>query len=626
MAILQAVLATSSFTEGADKMIDSMTRLFQALDHSFRAMQKFEITISTFSGNLDKARVDLDKLYGISNDLGVSFESAAAPFAKFASAATGLEKSQIFDIFESFAVSLSAVRANGSEVNGVFLALQQIVSKGKLSMEELRLQLAERIPGAMTLAAQAAGLSMGDFEKAVQTGTINTSEWLVDFAALLKSTFGDAAELAAQSFDAAVQRMSNKMFKFNADLVAASGASEIWVDIIDELTQSFFDSEFAFGASGKMLQDLSNIAKDFIGLLEPFVPGTLSLMVVSLDLLARTSAFLTGTFQALVSGFYALTAAILGTIKDVKLLNPFLDETSYSIIALTKDIEEAVNNSDKYLFKSADAFSRMKQPFELVEKSVKKIADETSKISDDAIEQVKKLETFSKELKNALTEDLKEHEKAAEDKEKTIEGMYETAGFGADAYYDNEAKKLVEQVAEWQAAGADIYKSNEYLYNELEKLSAEAWEKGETTAGQALDAYSVMADSLVQQLNEEQSLIDQWVNEVASTIDGVDGSKINITADLDGGMVVSGINELMDKFNQLKNAAQQSKDLQTNTTYDPSQGSYEDFLKGLKGSSYDNSNTSNSSTLSITNNFNQNLSKSDVSDITTQQQREASRR
>src|SRR5690606_18604522 len=130
-------------------------------------------------------------------------------------------RSEIRDVFESFTEVSVALQLSQSEVTGIFLALQQIASKGIVSMEELRLQLAERVPGAMRLAAASMDMSLAQFEKAVQNRTVNAAEFLKRFSALLSDVFGQSAELASQRLFANVNRLTNAFFQFRQEVFAS---------------------------------------------------------------------------------------------------------------------------------------------------------------------------------------------------------------------------------------------------------------------------------------------------------------------------------------------------------------------------------------------------------------------
>lgn len=183
---------------------------------------RFINTLVVLTGSTNTAREELNALFNLADRLGASFTAAATPFTKFAAAAAGaLSRSEIRDVFESFTEVSVALQLSQTEVAGVFLALQQIASKGIVSMEELRLQLAERVPGAMRLAAASMDMSLAQFEKAVQNRTVNAAEFLKRFSALLSYVFGQSAELASQRLFANVNRLTNAFFQFRQEVFAS---------------------------------------------------------------------------------------------------------------------------------------------------------------------------------------------------------------------------------------------------------------------------------------------------------------------------------------------------------------------------------------------------------------------
>ena len=59
---------------------------------------------------------------------------------------------------------------SADDSNGVMLALSQMMSKGKVSSEELRLQMGERLPVALQAMAKAAGVSISGLDKLMKEG------------------------------------------------------------------------------------------------------------------------------------------------------------------------------------------------------------------------------------------------------------------------------------------------------------------------------------------------------------------------------------------------------------------------------------------------------------------------
>lgn len=163
------------------------------------------------SGSAMQGAKDFEYLRGISETLGLNFVSAATGFSKFAAAArdTKLEDQGVKDIFEGVAMASTAMNMTADESAGAFKALEQMLSKGKVSAEELRGQLGERIPGAFAIAARSMGMTTSEFDKFMSEGKILSEEFLPRFAAQLKYEFADAANKASDSLTSNINKMDN---------------------------------------------------------------------------------------------------------------------------------------------------------------------------------------------------------------------------------------------------------------------------------------------------------------------------------------------------------------------------------------------------------------------------------
>lgn len=105
--------------------------------------------------------IDMAKKYGL------EVNALTGNFAKFtaASQVSGMSMQDQRKIFESVSRACTAFGMSADDSNGVFLALSQMMSKGKISSEELRLQMGERLPVALQAMAKAAGVSVGGLDK-----------------------------------------------------------------------------------------------------------------------------------------------------------------------------------------------------------------------------------------------------------------------------------------------------------------------------------------------------------------------------------------------------------------------------------------------------------------------------
>ncbi|HEX6093824.1 MAG TPA: tape measure protein, partial [Dongiaceae bacterium] len=159
--------------------------------------------------------------------LGVDFTTLAESYRSFAASARGttLEGQQARDVFVAI-TEASATLGLSSEATGRALtALSQIMSKGKVSAEELRGQLGEALPGAFQIAARAVGVTTQELDRMLQQGELLASDFLPKFGAQVKRELGDATGEAAKRAGAGMAVLGNA-FKEAAASIAQSGLSK----------------------------------------------------------------------------------------------------------------------------------------------------------------------------------------------------------------------------------------------------------------------------------------------------------------------------------------------------------------------------------------------------------------
>ena len=183
-------------------------------------MDRLVKSYTTIEGSTSGAVSQLDYIYEISNKLGLEFQSTAEAAKGFFAAGKGsaLQK-DLNGIFEGVSQAGAALSLSTEQMDGVFLALGQMISKGKVQAEELRGQLGERLPGAFNLAAKAMGFTTAQLDDMLKKGQVTAEDMLPKLAAVLKDEFGPAAEQAVQGAQGAVNRLSREWNLFKATVM-----------------------------------------------------------------------------------------------------------------------------------------------------------------------------------------------------------------------------------------------------------------------------------------------------------------------------------------------------------------------------------------------------------------------
>ena len=150
---------------------------------------------------------------------------------------TALEGQALDEIFGAITTTQAALRFSAVETGRVFRAFEQIISKGKVSAEEVRQQLGDQIPGAFIIfanAAKKAGIAdtVAEFDKLIAEGKVFSEDILPFVAKELEATFGPGAAANVQSLAGAFNLLNNGLFNLfkaiNEDLgLADAMASSI---------------------------------------------------------------------------------------------------------------------------------------------------------------------------------------------------------------------------------------------------------------------------------------------------------------------------------------------------------------------------------------------------------------
>jgi tape measure domain-containing protein len=171
-------------------------------------------------GSEEGASKRFEYLSGMSQKLGLSLESVTSGYSTIAAASRGtsMEGQTTTSIFEGISQAAATLGLTGEQAEGSLLAISQMMSKGKVSAEELRGQLGERLPGAFQLAAKSMGMTTGELDKFMADGKLMAEDFLPKFARELTNTFGASATENINTMGGAVNETKTNMFLMMKDL------------------------------------------------------------------------------------------------------------------------------------------------------------------------------------------------------------------------------------------------------------------------------------------------------------------------------------------------------------------------------------------------------------------------
>jgi tape measure domain-containing protein len=195
-------------------------------------------------GDSRKAAEDFKYLQAQADRIGFVFQKIAPAYTKFAIAAqsAGFTTQQTRFSFENIAGAAVKAKLSTEELEGVMKAFEQMMSKGTIQAEELRGQLGDRLPGAFTIAARAANMTVQDFTKAMSEGKIG-SEQVIAIARELGKTYG-AAQTGTETLLVAQARFENATNRFLTD-TAQGGFVQAYQGLLNKLTTMLNDGTAA---------------------------------------------------------------------------------------------------------------------------------------------------------------------------------------------------------------------------------------------------------------------------------------------------------------------------------------------------------------------------------------------
>lgn len=169
--------AVGAGTVGLGNFLSRMIEVSKETSRASIALKNVSGSTAAFAEN-QKWLLDLSKRYG------VEINSLTSGYAKFKAAAdiSNMSLEDQRKIFESVSRATVAFGLSAEDQRGVFMALSQMMSKNKIMAEELRLQLAERMPVAIQAMAKAVGKDVNELDALMKQGKVMSSEVLPKFA------------------------------------------------------------------------------------------------------------------------------------------------------------------------------------------------------------------------------------------------------------------------------------------------------------------------------------------------------------------------------------------------------------------------------------------------------------
>lgn len=209
---------------GLSNLVTKFIEVAKSTNRVTTALKNVSGSMAVFADN-QRYLLDLAKKYGL------EINALTGNYAKSTAAASisGMSMQEQRKIFESLSRAATAFGMSADDSNGVFLALSQMMSKGKISSEELRLQMGERLPIALQAMAKAAGTSVAGLDRLMKEGKLLSAEVLPKFADALNEMIPN---VDTDNLETSLNRLQNVFTK----LVNETDIQGKYKGLIDWLT------------------------------------------------------------------------------------------------------------------------------------------------------------------------------------------------------------------------------------------------------------------------------------------------------------------------------------------------------------------------------------------------------
>lgn len=199
---------------------NSIRRFIQDSVDAAVSMERIRKSLDAATGSLEQGAEAFAYTRELAYKLGLDIETLSKQYGLFLAATneSGFSLKQQKAIFESVAEATRVLGLSTEDMQGVFVALSQIATKGTVQMEELRQQLGDRLPGALRIMATALGIPQKELFKLTKDGLVPAQEALVLFQQKLREKLVDPTfESSLDSLQTKIGQLRNALFEVRAE-------------------------------------------------------------------------------------------------------------------------------------------------------------------------------------------------------------------------------------------------------------------------------------------------------------------------------------------------------------------------------------------------------------------------
>lgn len=191
-------------------------------------------SLTLVTGSTEQAARQIRLLQETANRAGISVGEISQAYVKFQASLNGanIPLATTESLFQAVINASGQLGLSSQRTSLILEALGQTANKGVVSMEELRQQLGDSLPGALDLTAKGLGISTAELVKLTESGNLLAADFLPALRSALIKTYGDGSK-SIDGFQASWNRLKNSLTA-TAQFIGDSGVVKGLTVVLDQ--------------------------------------------------------------------------------------------------------------------------------------------------------------------------------------------------------------------------------------------------------------------------------------------------------------------------------------------------------------------------------------------------------
>jgi tape measure domain-containing protein len=225
----------------------------KALSSMIREVQSLHRTMVVVEGSASEAAKTWGLIDKTAKQLGISIGTLSKNYISLTAASKGssLSQKQLQELFVAVSKKAAVLALTNEQVQRTFRALQDMASSGVISMQDLRLQLGQALPGAMMTMASALDVTVPKLKEMVSSGQLLAEDVFPLLTAQLEKETAEGVKALGKGLRTSIAGLSSSFFKLK-EVLADSIISDALSGIISVMSAGL-DVVIAFGNASNVV-------------------------------------------------------------------------------------------------------------------------------------------------------------------------------------------------------------------------------------------------------------------------------------------------------------------------------------------------------------------------------------